>query len=168
VYSIAVGALGGIQVQSAAGCHSVAICFLVVHVVYAAVYVRTLYHAALAMRCGTLVVAGLQVASAVAAVVSVFSGLTATLATVLVWSNIVVGAVAMLLQLTMQGYTVIAWLGRHSVTSSEDESTSPTTSSDDTTPDGGDSAAAPLLVVGTGVGGADTGDGGNAEGSDEL
>jgi hypothetical protein len=84
VYSIAVGGLGGIQVHSDAGCRSVATCLLVVHVAYAAVYVRTLYHSALAMRCGTLVVAGLQVVSAVA---TVFSGLTATLATVLVWST---------------------------------------------------------------------------------
>jgi hypothetical protein len=129
--------------------------------------VRTLYHAALAMRCGTLVVVGMQVASAVAAVVSVFSGLTATLATVLAWSNVVVGAVALMLQLTMQGDTVIVGLGRHSVSSSEDKGTTPTTSSDDTTPDG-DGSAAPLLVIGTGVGGVDAGDGENAEGSDEL
>jgi hypothetical protein len=121
----------------------------------------------LAMRCGTLLVAGLQVASAAAAVVSVFSGLTATRATVLVWSTIVIEAVAMLLQLTMQGYTVIAWVGRHGGSLREDESTTPTTSSDDTTPDG-EGSAAPLLVIGTGVGAVDAGDGRNAEGSDEL
>jgi hypothetical protein len=38
VYSIAVGGLGGIQVHGDAGCRSVAVCLLVVHVAFAVVY----------------------------------------------------------------------------------------------------------------------------------